>query len=166
MPTGFSLAKNTAHQLPRPNRASRPENTLEYSIRRGDWRAVLVGLFSLGSTFTVYEWYDELRVDISVKGYREKNPAWCRSLQKSSGVISTLESLIQQERPVVSCVDFDCTHHDDPLSDPEAKELLFALWDKPLWAKKLIYIYQYMRAASSYFAYNAIKSAYSLLLYV
>lgn len=40
---GFFLAKNTAHQLPRPNRVSRPENTLEYSIRRGDWRAVLVG---------------------------------------------------------------------------------------------------------------------------
>ena len=41
---GFFLAKNTAHQLPRPNRASKPENTrIEYSIRRGDWRAVLVG---------------------------------------------------------------------------------------------------------------------------
>lgn len=40
---GFFLAKNTAHQLPRPNRASRPENTREYSIRRGDMVGCVVG---------------------------------------------------------------------------------------------------------------------------
>lgn len=46
---GFFLAKNTAHQLSRPNRASRPENTLEYSIRRGGDMAGCVGGLYLAS---------------------------------------------------------------------------------------------------------------------
>lgn len=63
---GFFLAKNTAHQLPRPNRAPRPENTRE-STQSGVaiWWAVWWALLSPSPCLVVAQRYYMSSVDIS-----------------------------------------------------------------------------------------------------